>query len=139
MVSAYSMSGGERLWQFDAKAPLLASLREVDDLLIVGSVDGSLTGITCEDGTPRWVERHANQITATALLAGPIGFLGTVDGDCVCFNTSTGDLVWRYHVGGSIVSTPAYGNGIIVVGSTDGRICGLMLTENEIQVLEKGN
>ena len=138
IINAYTLSGGERLWQFDARAPLLASVREVDGLLVVGSSDGALYGLACDDGTPRWVERHANQITATALVAGPVGYVGTVDGDCICFNTATGDLVWRYQVGGSIVSTPAYGNGIIVVGSTDGRICGLMLTENEIQLLEKG-
>lgn len=138
MISAYAFSNGDRLWQYDAGSPVLASPREVDGIIVVGAVDGALIGLSAEDGTVRWVVRHANQITASALLAGPLGYVGTVGGDCVCFNTDTGALLWRFHVGGSIVSTPAYGNGIIVVGSTDGRICGLMLQESEIQLLEKG-
>lgn len=139
VVMAYALGGGEKLWQYDAKAPILASPREVDGMLILGAVDGGLIALSAEDGSVRWLERHSNQITASALLAGPIGYIGTIDGDCICFNTATGELHWRFHVGGSIVSTPAYGNGIIVVGSTDRRICGLMLQESEIQLLEKGN
>jgi outer membrane protein assembly factor BamB/tRNA A-37 threonylcarbamoyl transferase component Bud32 len=137
-VAAYSLSGGERLWQYDAGSPIVASPREVEGTVIIGAVDGALIGLSAEDGQVRWLERHANQITGSALVAGQLGYVGTVGGDCVCFNTSTGELLWRYQVGGSIVSTPAYGNGVIVVGSTDGRICGLMLQENEISLLEKG-
>lgn len=138
-VMAYSLAAGERLWQYNASSPILASPREVDGTIIVGSIDGALIGLSAEDGGVRWLERHASQITASALLARQLGYVGTVGGDCVCFNTATGELHWRFQVGGSIVSTPAYGNGIIVVGSTDGRICGLMLQENEIQLLEKGD
>lgn len=137
-LSAFALSGGERLWQYDAGAPILASPREVDGTVVVGAIDGALIGLSAEDGQVRWIERHANQITATALLAGPLGYVGTVGGDCVCFGTANGELLWRFQVGGSIVSTPEYGAGIIVVGSTDGRICGLTLHENEIELLEKG-
>jgi hypothetical protein len=45
--------------------------------------------------------------------------------------------VWRYAVGGSVVSSPVYGGGVLLVGSTDGRICGLALTALEIERFEQ--
>lgn len=128
---------GERVWQYDARVPIVASPKIAADILVVGVADGAVLGLAASDGALRWSERYANQITSTALLASDCGYVGTIDGDCVCFSLATGALIWKYAVGGSIVSSPVYGAGVLLVGSTDGRICGLALTDREIERFER--
>jgi eukaryotic-like serine/threonine-protein kinase len=139
LISALGARTGERLWHYDAHAPVVASPRVADGQVILGVADGSMHALDAEDGSVRWVSRFANQITGSILPAEDRAYVGAIDGDCICFSLATGEVIWRFHIGGGIVTTPAYGNGVLVVGSTDGRICGLALSDAEVQLLEKGN
>jgi outer membrane protein assembly factor BamB/tRNA A-37 threonylcarbamoyl transferase component Bud32 len=131
-MTAFNLRG-EKLWQFDAQAGVIASPRATRGLVIVATIDGALYGVNLEDGTTRWTARHANQITSTPLTAGERAYIGTVDGDCLCFSTVNGELIWRHQLGGAIVSTPAWGAGVLVVGSTDGRVFGLTVDDAQLE------
>jgi eukaryotic-like serine/threonine-protein kinase len=136
-VNAFQRRTGERCWHYDTRSAVIASPRVAGDTIVCGSADGSMFGLGAADGGHRWTARFANQITSTTLVAGDVAYVGTIDGDCVCFRTVDGDMVWKYSVGGSIVSSPVYGGGVLLVGSNDGRICGLALTDTEIERFEK--
>lgn len=40
-------------------------------------------------------------------------------------NATTGELIWNYTTGGDVVSSPAVANGIVCVGSHDGKVYAL--------------
>jgi hypothetical protein len=48
--------------------------------------------------------------------------VGSIDYSVYCLNASTGALVWSYATSGTVFSSPAVVDGVVYVGSEDGKI-----------------
>ena len=52
-------------------------------------------------------------------VSGGVVYVGSTYNPLFALDASTGDLLWRYETGGSVVSSPAVSGGVVYVGSRD--------------------
>lgn len=104
IVLAADIKTGKRLWTFDLRT------------------DNTLS---------TWERLSQNWSTKNARIAGGISqgfgniYFGTENGDVVALNADTGELVWRSQVPGEVLSSPAVGNGFVVVQLGSGNLIAL--------------
>jgi eukaryotic-like serine/threonine-protein kinase len=138
-------STGRMLWRFRAAMPVGSSAaRFVDAIVIgaddtycysldaagsilIGSTDGVLYAIEPGEGALSWSAQFANQITSTLGSHGDYGYVGTIDGYVHCLNLKDLQTVWSHKLGAPVVSSPAIGDGVVVVGALDGLVYGLRI------------
>lgn len=86
--------------------------------------------------------RRVRSITLPAsLLAEPIKvgeklIVGATDGKLRAYNVFTGSLLWEKALGGTIESTPAYAEGVVVAATKEGKLYGLSLSGNQLWMLD---
>lgn len=68
-------------------------------------------------------------VTSPAVLSQGRLLVATVSGDVLGFDTRTGAQLWRQRVSGAIDSTPAVGDGVALVGTADGSLTALALSD----------
>lgn len=97
-------------WSFktgDAiKAPPVVS----DGIIVAGSVDGNLYGITL-DGKMKWKINTGNGIEAPALIHDGVAFVGNLDGRVFAVELQTGKTIWTYATEGQIMGAPNFWSG----------------------------
>jgi outer membrane protein assembly factor BamB len=49
-------------------------------------------------------------------------YFGSLDNNVYALNGKTGALLWTYATGGQVWSSPAVANGVVYVGSDDGKV-----------------
>ncbi|GHG62333.1 outer membrane protein assembly factor BamB [Alishewanella longhuensis] len=104
IVLAADIKNGKRLWTFD--------LRKDDTL-------------------STWERLRQNWSSENARIAGGISqgygniYFGTENGDVVALNAETGTLVWRSQVPGEVLTSPAVGDGFVVVKLGTGGLIAL--------------
>ncbi|CAM5223733.1 outer membrane protein assembly factor BamB [Alishewanella longhuensis] len=104
VVLAADIQNGKRLWTFD--------LRKDDTL-------------------STWERLRQNWSSENARIAGGISqgygniYFGTENGDVVALNAETGALVWRSQVPGEVLTSPAVGDGFVVVKLGTGGLIAL--------------
>jgi outer membrane protein assembly factor BamB len=55
-------------------------------------------------------------------VASGIVYVGSESGSLFALHAASGQELWRYQTGVSIGSSPAIGQGIVVIGCSDGRL-----------------
>src|SRR6056297_1747633 len=117
------------LWNFKTSDAIKAPPVVCDDVLVVGSLDGSLYGITTE-GSLKWKINTGNGIESAAIIVGDRVYVGNLDGKVFALELETGRTIWTYETEGQIMGSPNYwnrsgnsnpasGDGIVVIGSYD--------------------
>lgn len=104
VVLAADIQNGKRVWTFD--------LRKDDTLS------------TWERLTQNWSSENARIAGGISQGYGNIYF-GTENGDVVALNAETGALVWRSQVPGEVLTSPAVGDGFVVVKLGTGGLIAL--------------
>lgn len=103
------------------------------DLLVVGTLDGHVYGMSAKDGSPRWEAELASEVLATPIIVGDLVVVRTGDGRIYALETATGKRRWVYDQdnvpllslrgNGSMLAA----NGVLFYGSDDGRLVALRL------------
>src|SRR5690606_38610408 len=92
-TTALALETGRRLWSVASPPSDLSGLLPhpvvVGDLVIVGSVDGTVRGLSASDGALRW-QRSVVPIEAAPLLQGELWVAGTTDRRFVALHGATG-------------------------------------------------
>tara|TARA_R100001443_G_scaffold85495_1_gene92091 strand:+ start:48889 stop:50064 length:1176 start_codon:yes stop_codon:yes gene_type:complete len=100
IVVAKNLSNGRTLWSFDLRT----------------------------EGSSSLLSRFSSD---TARIAGGVAFnnnmlyLGTEDGEVFALNAQDGQLLWRVAVKGEVLTSPAVGEGLVVVATTAGNLVAL--------------
>ena len=81
------------------------------------SVNRSFPGIGIS-----WVIEENSDIGTGVSLEKGIAVYATAKGDIKAANSRTGEILWAFHTGGKVYSTPAISNKRVVCASTDGNI-----------------
>lgn len=147
VVAAFSARDGRQLWwrKFGDDAPL-AWGRESGDLyvssptvvagsVIVGSGDGNVYSLDPATGKTRWQFHTAGRVRSTAAVSGTTVYAASFDGSVYALDLGTGKQRWRFDTEGrqlesgkygydrrSIQSSPAVVDGVVYVGSRDGKL-----------------
>ena len=131
-VYAFNKADGSAAWTASTGGPIRSSPLYANGLIYVGSEDGSLYAFTGSCGgapcTPLWKTPTFGPITSSPAndpLPGQGGgrvFAGSADHHLYAFNAREGNVLWTGSTGGAIRSSPTVSNGVVYVGSDDGKL-----------------
>ena len=116
-------------WRFATGGAVASRPLLFQDLVIVGSFDKKLYALDAADGTLRWTFEGNNWFWAGAVADERTIFASSMDGNVYALDASL-NLLWKYQVGSSIVSTPVLTTNGLVVASKDGKI--ILLDTNPV-------
>ena len=133
-VSALSSVNGSLLWsnslvkQTDLGA-LLKPTAVLDNVLYVGSSDGSVYALNTNNGEKIWSQSLGNQsetspgavngVTSPAAANGVV-YIASNDGNLYALNATNGDILWNYTISDrdhAVQSSPVVANGVVYIGS----------------------
>ncbi len=123
------------LWTFKTGDAVKASPVVCDGVIVVGSSDGNVYGLTI-DGKMKWKINTGNGVEAPAMIRGNMAYVGNYDGKVFAIEVASGRTIWTYETAGQIMGAANYwdpggdaagdnatstseGGGVVVVGSYD--------------------
>lgn len=96
----------------------------VDNTLVVAGADGSLARVEAASGRVLWRIKAPTGLTAGVGSDGSMIVVGGAKGGVLAFDMD-GKALWSTQASSEVLSSPAVGQGIVVVRSLDNRIVGL--------------
>ncbi len=94
----------------------------VDNIVYVGSNNGSFYAIYANNGSLLWTYVTGGDIDSSPAVSNGIVYFGSWDGNVYALNASTGAKIWNYTTISSnsiVYSSPAVYNGIVYIGAND--------------------
>ena len=120
---ALSLEDGSKLWQFATNGAIASTPVYDDGVVYVGSFDGVFYAVNAADGTLRWSFDGANSwYWGEPLVYGDDVYAPSLDGKLYALNKRSGKIRWALTTEGPIVGSPAIIFDMIAVGSDDGRL-----------------
>ncbi len=137
VVFVLDAADGSELVRLSLGTEVMSTPVVADGRLVVAGIDGIVRGLDSTTLTGVWaISTTAGPIIAdlaVADLAGtPVAIVGSTNGIVFAVGARTGGLAWGIGLGDQIVAAPAVSGGLIVVGSTGGRLVALSETGNEL-------
>ncbi len=109
---ALSLDGGEKVYAFNAEAPVEAPPSLIGDLVVVGTSDGALLALNADSGELKWKYETDDKIAGAANWARVEDktriLVGSYDARLHCVDMDTGEPIWQY-------ATDNYVNGSVAV------------------------
>jgi outer membrane protein assembly factor BamB len=98
-----------------------------DNLIFIGTQNGSVYCLDQSDGVIRWDKQVAKPVLSSAAVLKDKVFFGSSDKKMYCFYCDTGSMVWEFETSDRIWSSPAIAknNMMLFFGSLDSHIYGL--------------
>ncbi|GLQ46153.1 outer membrane protein assembly factor BamB [Dyella lipolytica] len=107
------------------------------DLLVIGTLDGHVYGLSTKDGSERWITTLPSEVIDSPAIAGQLTVVRTQDGRVYGLDSGTGERRWVNDQGNvPLLSLRGNGplliaNGVIFFGSDDGKLIALRLDNGE--------
>ncbi|MBC7740818.1 MAG: PQQ-binding-like beta-propeller repeat protein [Bdellovibrionaceae bacterium] len=129
---AYDIQSKNQVWRIDIPFGIEASATGVKDRLFVGSNNGKMYSVDLAKGQTVWTFDTKSEIVAEPLLQDGILYFISGSQSVFALDALSGKQVWMYNrqdtanlmtVRGG--SRPAYANGIIYLGFSDGSVVSL--------------
>jgi len=136
-------------WQFKTGGTIVSSPAVVNGVVYIGSSDGALYAVDQKSGQQKWKTGTRGPVASSPAVAEGMVFFLSYDGGFYCLDANTGARKWRYATGyerrfeakrlhGSspseqtvpdphdvFLSSPAFLNGKVYFGSSDGNFYAL--------------
>lgn len=120
---AINLEDGSKLWEFSTNGAIAATPAYDDGTVYFGSFDSIFYAVNASDGTLRWKYDGAGSwYWGSPLVHGDTVYAPSLDGNLYALDKRTGDLRWTLATEGPIVGSPAVIFDMIAVGSDDGRL-----------------
>jgi len=99
-VVALNYRDGQEKWRVTLSSEVLAPAAVADDIVVVRTVDGRVSGLAAHDGTRLWVFSRTVPVltlrgTSAPLIAGDRVFVGLDSGHLVALNLEDGRVLWE--------------------------------------------
>jgi len=107
------------------------------DLLVVGTLDGHVYGMSAKDGSPRWESTLNSEVVSSPAIAGGLVIVRTNDGRLYGIDGSNGERRWVYDQDTvPLLSLRGNGtlmvaNGVVFYGSDAGKLVALRQDNGE--------
>lgn len=154
-IAAFDAATGKQLWEKSTKAkkgwfglggkkgkaipeasyaggPTVAG-----NLLVVGTLDGYVYGMNSKDGSPLWSSELDSEVISSPAISGDLVIARTQDGRVYGLDAATGKRRWVYDQGNVPLlslrgnSPPLAANGVVFIGSDDGKLTVLRQDNGE--------
>lgn len=138
-VRALDVQNGEALWEqalSGGSTGVYATPLAVDaDQIAVADDNGQVALLTAASGDVRWTQRLPAPVYRTPATDGERLFVPTTRGRLVALDVRDGQTVWTQALPDTTVrfTAPAYRDGTVVVGTSDGRLFSLSAATGEVQ------
>ncbi len=120
---AISLEDGSKLWQFTTNGAIASTPAYDEDTVYFGSFDSVFYAVNTSDGTLRWkFDGASSWYWGAPLVHGDAVYAPSLDGKLYALDKRTGELQWSLTTEGPIVGSPAVIFDMIAVGSDDGRL-----------------
>jgi outer membrane protein assembly factor BamB len=113
-------NSGDFDWDSTSPKPLL-----VDDVLYVGSGDGSFHAVKADRGTRVWRFEAKGKIRTDAVSTGTRIIFGSFDRTVYAVDRETGSQIWSRSTGSPFTGSPAIIAGKVVIGNRGGALFAL--------------
>jgi outer membrane protein assembly factor BamB len=133
---------GATIWTFDARSAIHSSPAAENGLVFFATREGTLVAVDATSGKQRWRvatgpdkplpwgHETGDYYVASPVLAGNgVVLFGAGDGSVRALDEKTGKPVWRTEIDERIRSTPAVAEGLVFVGTAQGRLHALSLKD----------
>lgn len=122
LVSLNRKTGVEN-WSFsENEQPIFTSPVANQDLVVFGSYDQHVYGLSLSDGSIRWKTKTGAAVFSSATLVGDSVYVGSNDDHLYSLETQTGEVRWKTNLNGAIFSSPSVTDHSVYVGSSDGHL-----------------
>ncbi len=115
---------GRVRWSLDLGESTSSAPAVKDGTLYVGG-QFKVHAIEAATGRHIWETKTTGPVHSSPAVAGPLMFLGLLDGEILALERSTGDLRWNYQTKNFVFSSPTVVDGVLYTGSGDGAIYAL--------------
>mgnify|MGYP002681934134 FL=1 len=108
IIYARNANTGAPIWEYQTDGPIRHSGAIAGNTVIFSSYDGYTYGFRFNDGALRWQIYTGS--SATAPLVPPrlnYVYIASTSGDLSALDPHTGDIVWQFHAGAPILTSPA--------------------------------
>jgi outer membrane protein assembly factor BamB len=124
---------GSVVWKYLTNYRIRSSPALKDGKLYTGADDGNVYCLDANTGTLIWknklsdlimvnVELSPVAIRSSPTVVGDRVYVGHVDNNVYCLDVQTGDEIWSFSTGSTVVSSPAVAAGKVYIGSGDRNI-----------------
>ncbi|CAN5451451.1 hypothetical protein BH23VER1_BH23VER1_04010 [soil metagenome] len=130
---ALGPGGGDGGWS--ATTPAVRLTGPGEGTVVAGSGDGHMHAVNLANGRILWTHisddsilklspfrRDSRPLLSSPTIAGDKVFFGSADGHLYCLDLKTGDQLWAYNLGISVLSTPLVTGNSVYVAAYDGRL-----------------
>lgn len=116
-------SSGQTVWTYQAGSYINGSPAVTDDYCMFGSCDAIIHVLSIVDASNvRDIDTGA-YIAGSAVVRKGHVYAANYDGDLLKASLTTGEVLWRYSIGGEpSVATPAVTDEVVVIGGDDMRV-----------------
>ncbi len=145
---AVDAASGDVAWKAKLGARLRTRVTAIGRDLLIPTDDGHLYRVDRTTGSVRWkVALGANptprsvagqqgarydHFASAAVVDGAHLYIGTLDGEMLCLDTTDGRIRWRFAAGDAVQSTAAVANGRVYFGSFDQHVYALDAETGEL-------
>jgi outer membrane protein assembly factor BamB/prenyltransferase beta subunit len=122
---------GEVIWSVQIGE--VKSSPVIHDNLVFLAASNMFYAIDLSDGGIVWSKKLEGAMSTPAVAFDRV-YVGTADGEIVCMNASTGDVIWVYRSNGKIDSSPAYSDNVVyfATNTKNGTIYALNASNGEL-------
>lgn len=122
-IYAIDIEDGKRVWQYATNGAIASSPVVDGGVVYVGSFDGVFYAVNAADGSLKWTFRGADGwYWGKPLAHGDSVYAPSLDGNLYALDKHTGELRWTLATGGPIVGSPGVIFDMIAIGSDDGKL-----------------
>ncbi len=108
-------------WLFDTKFTIASSPAVADGIVIVGNSEGTVFGLSLEDGSDRWRFQTGNSVYSTPAISNGKVVFGSTDSHIYCLDAQSGELNWKFKTEAPVVAAPVIDSDRVFIGGSDGR------------------
>lgn len=120
---AINLEDGSKLWQFATNGAIASTPAYDEGTVYFGSFDSVFYAVNASDGTLRWKFDGADSwYWGAPLVHDGYVYAPSLDGNLYALDKRTGALRWSLTTEGPIVGSPAVIFDMIAIGSDDGRL-----------------
>lgn len=118
-IDRYSFDTGSKSWTFKTEELLHSSPALDDNILVVGSDDGTVYALNAETGKLVWKYKTGACIYATPVIKNGVVFIGSFDTYLYALDLYKGKLHWKFKTDGRIYHGGAIFDDHLIFGSND--------------------
>ncbi len=122
-INAYNETDGSLLWSTPLHAGSLSFNAYHNGMVYIADTMGYLYALNSTNGSIVWEKKLGNKFDISSpTISGGIIFIGTRDWENSAFfaiNETTGEILWKYNLEGSVTAPPTIANGMMLCGTDE--------------------